>query len=172
MRKGFARFGQHYKYDVSYLEELAETYPAKALRYMLLSLYSGHRPSASKEAYFAAKITAAHMADCGPCTNLAMEMALEAGIDKIQLQAIVLDDDKTMTPDILLGYNYARAVVKNTPSLALYIRDITVQFGKRGLWDMSSAVAMGGFFPTLKRGLGEAKSCLAPSEMAKEIGNG
>ena len=171
LQKGFASFGQKYKYDTAYLEEVSTIYPAKAWRYAMLSPYVQHRTAASKEAYFAAKITAAHITDCGPCTDLTIEMAIEAGIAHAQLKAIILGDKSAMTPDILLGHNYAHAMIENSASLTGYIRDITIQFGKRGLWDMASAVALGEFFPKLKRGLGEAKSCIAPQQLAKEIGN-
>ncbi len=172
MRKAFAAFGRKYNYDTTYLQEVSTIYPAKAWRYLLLAPYSLHRSSASKESYFAAKITSAHIADCGPCTNLCVEMALEAGIDRQKLNPIILGTEKAMSPDILLGYKYAHTIHANSPSLDALIHEIEIQYGKRGLWDLSTAVAMGDFHPKLKRGLGEAKSCLAPSEIVKEITSG
>lgn len=172
MRKAFASFGRRYNYDISHLEEVSDIYSAKAWRYMLLTPFSQHYTAASKEACFAAKITSTHMADCGPCTNLTLQMAIEAGIDRTQLSAILLGDKAAMSPDILLGYNYAYAMNENSPAFLDLIQEVEIQFGKRGLWDMASAVAMGDFYPKLKRGLGKAKSCLAPAEIAKEISNG
>jgi hypothetical protein len=172
LRKAFAAFGRKYNYDTTYLQEASTIYPAKAWRYLLLTPYSLHRTSASKESYFAAKIASAHIADCGPCTSLCIEMALEAGIDQQKLNLVVLGNETEMSPDILLGYKYAHAIHANSPSLDTLIHEIEIQYGKRGLWDLSTAVAMGDFYPKLKRGLGEAKSCLAPSEIAKEIANG
>ena len=172
LRKAFAAFGRKYDYNTTYLQEVSTIYPAKAWRYLLLTPYSLHRSSASKESYFAAKIASAHIADCGPCTNLCIEMALEAGIDRQELNSIILGNEKSMSPDILMGYKYAHAIHANSPALDNLIHEIEIQYGKKGLWDLSTAVAMGDFYPKLKRGLGEAKSCLAPSEIAKEIANG
>lgn len=172
LRKAFAAFGRKYNYDTSYLHDVATIYPAKAWRYMLLTPYSLHRSSASKESYFAAKITSSHIADCGPCTYLCVEMALEAGIKQQDLNSIILGNEPDMSPDILLGYQYAHAVHANSPSLGGLIDEIEIQYGKKGLWDLSTAVAFGEFYPNLKRGLGEAKSCMAPTEIAKEINNG
>ena len=48
-----------------------------------------HREVIPVEASFSAKLTGAMAEDCGPCTQLCVDMALEAGMSKDQIEAVL-----------------------------------------------------------------------------------
>ena len=60
---------------------------------------SAHREVVPVEASFAAKITGALAEDCGPCTQLVVDMALEAGMAKDQIEAVLRRDPRAMNDD-------------------------------------------------------------------------
>lgn len=172
LQKQFNNFGKKFNYDVSYITEMTEFYPAKAWRYALISPMGSHFSAVPKELYFAVKITATKLADCGTCTELTLKMAVSAGIDRQQIGHLIMSDVQHMRGDILLGYQYAMAVEQNSLDLLEIIEHIKVEYGKKGLWDVASAFNFGEYYPKLKRGLGEAISCRPPLEMVKDLLNG
>ena len=53
---------------------------------------AAHREAVPIDASFAAKIVGALAEDCGPCTQLVVDMALEAGMAKDQIEAVLRRD--------------------------------------------------------------------------------
>lgn len=171
-QKAFAKFGRTYDYDMSYLMEMAEFYPAKTWRYLAFLPLSTHFSAVPKELYYAVKIVASRLADCGICTELEISIAIEAGVDRRQLSFLIVGDVENMSSTILLGYKYANAVAQNNIDLLEIIDHIKIEYGKKGLWDVATAYNFGEFYPKLKRGLGEAVSCRTPKDMVEDILNG
>ena len=73
-------FAGRYGYDVSYLEMLLNESASAFFKFAPLMKASAHREVVPVEASFAAKITGGLAEDCGPCTQLVVDMALEAGM--------------------------------------------------------------------------------------------
>ncbi len=159
LRQGFARFGRRYRYDTSYLEELAEAYPGKAVRFALLGTHASHHGYVPTDAFYAAKLRSARLADCGPCVGLVTAMGLEAGVPESILRAILEGRPEDLPEACALAYRYAGAMLGSEAVLPELCREIELRFGRRGLWDLACAVAWGQFYPVLKRGLGRAESC-------------
>ena len=89
MRSFFARrflraAGKRYRYDTSYLEYMLRESPAAAFKFGRLAEATAHREVIPVDAHFAAKITGAMAEDCGPCVQLAIDMALEARMARIR----------------------------------------------------------------------------------------
>src|SRR5258708_27028352 len=94
MRSFFARrflraAGKRYSYDTSYLEYMLRESPAAAFKFARLAEATAHREVVPVDAHFAAKITGAMAEDCGPCVQLAIDMALEARMANDQFEALV-----------------------------------------------------------------------------------
>ncbi len=168
-KRAFDSFRRRYDYDTDYLTELADSYPAKTWRYILTSPLALHHRFVPAELYFAAKLRSTVRADCGDCARLALRMAREAGVAKSQLQAILNQNPGRMDRWVEIGYRYADAVLDRSADLDGLIREIEIEFGRRGLWDMTFAVAFGQFYPQIKAGLGVQVSCLPAPLMAQEI---
>ena len=67
------------------MEAMLDESPAAFFKFGRLQAVSSHRAAAPVDAYFATKLIAAASADCGPCTQLCVEMAREAGMKEDQI---------------------------------------------------------------------------------------
>jgi hypothetical protein len=164
MRKFIARrmlraFSKRYGYDTSYTEMVLKESPSAFFKLAPLMKASAHREVVPVEASFAAKITGALAEDCGPCTQLCVDMALEAGMAKDQIEAVLRRDNRAMTPDVLLGFHFADAVVHRSMEDETCRDAVRARWGDKGVIDLTMALQMGRLFPMLKLALGYAKEC-------------
>ena len=164
MRKFIARrmlrtFSKRYGYDTSYTETLLRESPSAFFKLAPLMKASAHREVVPVEASLAAKITGALAEDCGPCTQLCVDMALEAGMAKDQIKAVLRRDIRAMTPEVLLGYRFADAVVHRSIEDETCRDAVRARWGDKGVIDLTMALQMGRLFPMLKLALGYAREC-------------
>lgn len=161
MKWRIAAFERRYGYDAGYLRDLADA-DVRALFAMAkvgaLSRYRGGLPVA---AWFAAKLMGTLHEDCGPCTQLVVRMAEEAGVDADTLRLVVADDP-TRDGELDAG---TRAVVRLCrASLARRPADderaaMLARFGPRGLAAVALALASARVYPTVKYALGHGEAC-------------
>ena len=83
-RRMLRAFAKRYGYDVSYLLMMLNCSPAAFFKFAPVMKASAHREAVPIDASFAAKIVGALAEDCGPCTQLVVDMALEAGMQGIR----------------------------------------------------------------------------------------
>jgi hypothetical protein len=164
MRRFFARrflraASKRYNYDTSYLEYLLKESPAAAFKFAGLADATAHREVVPVDAHFAAKITGAMAEDCGPCVQLAIDMALEARMAKDQIEAVVRRDTGAMNPSTWLGFQFADAVASRAANADRHRDAVRAQWGEKGVIDLAMALQMGRIFPMLKAALGYAKEC-------------
>lgn len=164
MRKFIARrmlrsFSKRYGYDTSYIEMVLNEAPSAFFKLAPLMKASAHREVVPVETSFAAKLAGALGEDCGPCTQLCVDMALEAGMAKDQIEAVLRRDIRAMTPDVLLGFQFADAVVHRSMEDETCRDAVRARWGDKGVIDLTMALQMGRLFPMLKLGLGYAKEC-------------
>lgn len=151
-------FAQRYDYDVDYLHEMEADAPGSLWRYLLLAPLSQRCSTAPPEAYFTAKLLATQQQDCGPCVRLVVNMAVQAGVDKNLLLGLLRGDADDLHEDTVLVINFTRQILAQE-SATDYGAAIAQRWGAGAVADLSLAIAFGGFYPTLKRGLGHAQSC-------------
>jgi hypothetical protein len=164
MRSWIARrmlhaFGERYSYDTSYLEMMLKESPAAFFRFAPVMKASRHREAVPVEASFAAKIVGALAEDCGPCTQLCVDMALEAGMPKEQVEAVLRRDPRAMVETTCLAYRFADAVARRSTDDEEFRDAVRAQWGLKGVIDLTLALQMGRMFPMVKAGLGYAKEC-------------
>ena len=95
-RRTLRAFAKRYGYDVSYLLMMLNHSPAAFFKFAPLMKAAAHREAVPIDASFAAKIVGALAEDCGPCTQLVVDMALEAGMAKDQIEAVLRRDVRAM----------------------------------------------------------------------------
>jgi hypothetical protein len=164
MRKFIARtmlrkFNKRYGYDVSYLDDMLKEAPAAFFKFAALAKASAHREAVPVEASFAAKITGAMAEDCGPCVQLTVDMALEAGMAKDQIEAVVRRDIGAMTIATALGFRFADTIVRRAVDQDACRDAVRARWGEKGVIDLAMAMQMGRLFPMMKLALGYAKAC-------------
>ncbi len=158
-RRYLRRMRARYDYDVSYMEAMLDRSPRAFWRFSKLFALARHRESAPVEAVIAVKLVGALAEDCGPCTQLVIQFAREAGVPAEQVQAVLQRDVQSMSPNVALAVRFAEAVVYRLPYEDETRDAVRAQWGDKGVIDLALALQVGRLFPMLKAALGYAKEC-------------
>ena len=158
-RRTLRAFAKRYGYDVSYLEMMLNESPAAFFKFAPVMKAAAHREAAPIEASFAAKIVGALAEDCGPCTQLVVDMALEAGMAKDQIEAVLRRDPRAMSDTTRLAFKFADAAVRRSTDDEEFRDAVRAQWGEKGVIDLTLALQLGRMFPMVKAGFGYAKEC-------------
>src|SRR5215475_3186316 len=147
MRKFIARrvlraFSKRYGYDTSYLEMMLKQSPAAFFKFAPVLKAAAHRESVPAEAAFAAKITGALAEDCGPCTQLTVDMALEAGVAKDQIEAVLCRNAGAMTAEVALAFYFADAVIRHSADDDSCREAVRARWGEKGVIDLAMALQL------------------------------
>jgi len=174
MRKFLARrmlrsFSKRYGYDASYMEMMLDESPAAFFKFASLMKASRHREVVPMTASFAAGFTGAKAEDCGPCAQLVVDMALEAGVPRDQIEAVVRRDVRAMNDDVVIAYRFADAIARRSADEEEHRDAVRARWGQKGVIDLSFSLQMGRMFPMMKTALGYAKACRRISVDGKEI---
>jgi hypothetical protein len=111
------------------------------------------------EACFAAKLVAAMAEDCGPCTQLVVNMAMETKMAQDQIEAVLRRDIRAMTPDVALAFGFADAVAKRALDTDAHRDAVRDRWGEKGVIDLAMALQMSRTFSMIKLALGYAREC-------------
>jgi hypothetical protein len=157
-RQAFQEFGQHFDYDVSYLLELADASPDAFRAFEAAMPMSRVQKIAPIEAVQIAKIAGMRAQDCGPCTELCLKIAREAGVAEAVIQG-ALRGGKGLGAEQRDIHDYARAVALNEEMDPELLPRLEARLGKAALAEIAVNLVGIRIHPTLKRALGHAKSC-------------
>jgi hypothetical protein len=158
-RRSLRAFAKRYGYDVGYLEMLLNESPGAFFKFAPLMKAAAHREAVPVEASFAAKIVGTLAEDCGPCTQLVVDMAVEAGVAKDQIEAVLQRNPRAMNEATTLGFRFADAVVRRAAEEDEFRDAVKAQWGQKGVIDLTMGLQLGRMFPMVKAGLGYAKEC-------------
>jgi alkylhydroperoxidase family enzyme len=106
-----------------------------------------------------ASIVSAMADDCGSCVQIGVNLARNAGVPRDVLAAVVERSPERLSDELADVYRFATAVTENSPEQEEYREAVRNRYGDEGLVEIAMAIALHRVFPTLKRGLGFAKSC-------------
>ena len=112
-RRMLRAMSTRYDYDTSYLEMVLKESPSAFFKFARVAKASSHREVVPVEASFAAKLVGTLVEDCGPCTQLIVDMALEAGMPKDQIEAVLRRDLRSMNSTTVLGFRFADAAAED-----------------------------------------------------------
>ncbi len=158
-QKMIARFGARYSYDVSYMRHLLDVSPSAFFKFLAVSKLARHAEAAPKEALAAARLVGAMTEDCGPCVQIVVDMAREAGIADSDIGAVLARDISAMSENAATGYLFADRVARREPADA--IRDeVRAKWGDKAVVDLTFALQASRLYPMTKAGLGFSKECV------------
>jgi hypothetical protein len=100
-------YEREFNYDMSYARDILDTGLGAFWTFSRILSISSYRKDAPLDAWYAAKIAATIAADCGPCTQLVVDMAAREGVSTTNLRPILANDEQGMTPDAALGASRA-----------------------------------------------------------------
>lgn len=155
------RMEKRYDYDFSYVRHLWHVSRPAFRRFMYgFMWFSQGRDALPADAGAVAGIVATMHADCGPCTQITVNMALEKGVDPAILRATVAGDRASLGPDLCDVYDFARAVTRADYGATELRERVRAAYGEKGLADLATVIAAAQVYPMLKRTLGYGEACL------------
>ena len=159
LRRRIAAFERSWNYDASYLRAVLDADPRALLKFGRAAALGRYRKDVPVAAQCAAGIVAVMSEDCGPCTQIGIDMAESAGVDPAVLRAIVARDFAAMPYDVALAARFAEASLRHAPEADDLREEVVRRFGRRGLVSLAFAMLAARLYPTLKYALGYGRSC-------------
>src|SRR5690606_25668810 len=114
-------------------------------RVMPLARYRRDLPA---DAWFAAKIVGAMAEDCGPCTQLVVKMAEQAGVPADTLRAVIGRRPQDLPTDAQLAYRFAEAALAHSSEADPLREQVLQRWGRRALVSLGFALVSARMFPT------------------------
>ena len=146
-----------YSYNATYLHELLDISTTGFRRYMKAQMAPRWRGGVPAGVWHCSGIAAALVEDCGPCVQIATDMAIEAGTKPEVIAALLAGNEAPA--DSQLAFDYGRALLNASADLDDLRERVEKRWGKEGLVGLSFAAMYARNFPVLKRALGHAKTC-------------
>jgi hypothetical protein len=159
LRRAIAAFERKWNYDASYLRDVADASPRAAWLFSRAARLGQFKKDIPLAAWFAAGITAVRMEDCGPCTQLAADMAAQQGVAPHVLRAILTEDVDAMPEDVALAWRFTRASLAHDAAADSYREAIVQRWGPRAVVSLAFAAVAARMYPTLKYAMGHGKTC-------------
>jgi hypothetical protein len=153
------RMGRRYNYDVGYLQLLLREDFAGFLKFSGFQTMSGHRGTLPEAVFAMASIRSALREDCGPCVQLVVDMAAEAGVRPEYLRAMVSGEPAFLPEDLAMALMYVEQVLDRDPAADELREAVTALWGEKGLISLGFAMSASKVYPTLKYALGYGKAC-------------
>lgn len=160
LRRQIARFERTWNYDAGYLRELIEIDPRAVQALGKLQSISNYRRDVPPAVWAAAGIVSVMTEDCGPCTQLGIDMAERGGVDPVVLRAVVARDFAAMPDEVALTVRFTEATLRHAPGADELREAVVRRFGKRGLVSLAFAMLAGRIYPTVKYALGHGHACM------------
>jgi hypothetical protein len=158
-RKRIDAFEREFDYDMRYARELLATDRRALFTFFKVQALSRYREDVPRDVHAAAGITGTMAADCGPCTQLGVTMALRDGVDATTIANVVAKRDAALSDEVRLGVLFARATLAHAPEADHYRAEIVKRWGERALVSLAFAITASQIYPTFKYALGHGKSC-------------
>lgn len=150
---------RRYDYDVRYMQDILKTDLAAFLKYLGFQIMASHSGKMPAEPLFAARIRAIIWDDCGPCTQLVVNMALEAKVSPEWVCAIVDMDLDSLPEDIALVVRFTELVLAHNPEADALREKILALWGTKGLIAIAYSISSSRVYPALKYTLGYGHAC-------------
>lgn len=152
-------FSAAYGYDTEYLEALLAKAPGAYRAIEPAQEMSSYRKDLPLDAHYVARIATMQVEDCGPCTQLNLRMAIEAGVERELLDTLIQSPEKLPQPlqDIR---NHARAVTGAGELDPACVDRLRAHYGEGAFLELAVVITGSRIYPTLKRAMLKNESCI------------
>lgn len=158
LHRNFRGMEKKYGYDATYLHELTDELLSACIRFATIQLAGGtFHSNTPSNAWFAAGIAGALVEDCGPCVQIASDIAMEQGMNGDIIKQLL--SGAPTDADAQLGFDYGRALLLFSSNLDELRETIEAKWGKPALMALTLRAMTARNFPVIKRALGHAKTC-------------
>ena len=145
-------------YDASWMRDVVRGSTRAAFGVNRFMQLSRHRVETPKLVWHMARIAAMRHEDCGPCLQIVVDHALADGVDAAVIETAV-QAPENLWGDADLAYRYGTAVASSSADADFTREQVLTRFNKTVLMELALCVATARVYPTIKRGLGYARSC-------------
>ena len=159
MHKAIRSFERQWDYNAAYIHEMIDTDPRAAWMFQRATGLGKYRKDVPIEALAAAGITAVRHEDCGPCTQLGVQMFERAGVDPKVLRAILTGTPSLMPGHVALAWRFTRATLDRDPQADEYRDEIIKRWGPKAVMSLAFAMVTARMYPTVKYAMGHGKAC-------------
>lgn len=161
VKKQLEAFQRRWNYDTGYMREIVDEAGVDAVMPMQglqkLGKFRGGLPLA---VYGGAALTAAKHADCGPCLQLGVSMAEDAGLAPDIIRAILQRDLAALPHEALLGIEIAESTIARDQSGEDARAEVLRRWGRRGLVALGYAIVAAQAYPAFKYTIGHGHACV------------
>lgn len=133
--------------------------PAVFWRLTIATALLNHQKALPRDISSVAAIAALRSEDCGPCVQIAVNMALKQGVSPAIVRAAATGALAELSKDTRLAYDFAYAVAASDPRAEDLRALIEQHWGKAGLAEFALVIATVRTYPALKRAMGYARTC-------------
>ena len=144
--------------SMDYLRHIVDESPASFLRFASIMPFVNSRKVLPKQAWFAAQITTLRHEDCGPCLQIAVNLAKQHGVGTELIRAILDKDATILTQEMTEVCDFTMSILSCSDDSTLR-EALRARYGERGLIELAYAISSSRIPPTVKRVLGYATSC-------------
>lgn len=157
-RAWLAEFEEHYGYDTGYMENLLGLSPAAYDRFAAAMGMAEPGAHLTPEQHHVGVISALMADDCGACGQLALKMAVEAGVDRDLLRGLVDAPEGLPTP-LRTIHAYATQVVRGGNASTESVTELRAALGDEGFAELAVNVLGCRIYPGLRRAMGAETAC-------------
>jgi hypothetical protein len=158
-RRLIGAFERRWDYDGSYMREILDGAGWAALLPLDgLAKVSRYRRGVPAAVYYAAKLSAALAADCGPCLQLTVSQAEAEGVEAGLVRALIAGDRDALGAAERLGFDLARATLERAGAESVRA-EILARYGHAGLVSLAYGIVAAQAFPAFKYALGHGAAC-------------
>lgn len=160
LHRKLAAFEKQFGYDASYMHHVLDTDFAAFTKFARATAVGRHRRDVPLDLYTAVGLTGIVAADCGPCAQLGVTMALREGVPAATITRILSGNEAEMTEPTRLGVRFARAVLARDAVTADELRaEIVRRHGERAVVSLGLTLVASQLYPTFKYALGYGHAC-------------
>ena len=159
IRKRLEAFEKEFGYDASYMKYVLDLDARAFMKFARATGVGHYRKHVPLDLYTAVSITGLVTADCGPCTQLAVTMALREGVPAATIAKLLRGDEQEMTEPTRLGVRFARAVLARDPAADELREEIARRHGPRAVISLGLALVASQLYPTFKYAIGYGHAC-------------
>jgi hypothetical protein len=152
------KFEAHYDYDCNYMRTMRSSSADGFKTFVDFMPMGQYSKALDNETQWVSRIAAMLTEDCGGCVQLNIKMAIEAGVDKELVRTIILSPEN-LESNLKLVYDYSKSVALNSTDHNELSQEIRKLYSSEQVTEFALAIAAAKVYPTLKRALGEFKSC-------------
>jgi hypothetical protein len=160
IHKKLAAFERDFGYDASYMHDLLDTDFAAFRTWARATSIGSYRKDVPLDVYTAVGLVGVVAADCGPCAQLGITMALREGVPAATITKILRGNLDEMTEPTRLAVRFARAVIARDSVVVDETRtELERRYGKRAMVSLGFALCAGQLYPTFKWATGHGHAC-------------